>query len=264
LGAVIVAMVAVSLNAHVVGDVAKWAVKRHYRRVLFAQLQPVPLANCSLARFGHPHDGGYLMCANLLTGVRAAYSYGIDGRDEWGCDIGSALGVPVHEYDCFVSTKPVCPNAKLVFHDECIGKTGTDARSRAFDTMERQLARNGDRGARLAVKMDIEGAEWRVLLETPDDVLARIDQLVVEFHGFDEAHYVSTLRRLKRFFVVAHVHFNNHSCVSGAQPFPALAYEVLLVNRQLAAAGPLPTGARVATTPGSPNRPDLPDCQVTW
>ncbi|HPW19169.1 MAG TPA: hypothetical protein PLE61_00005 [Vicinamibacterales bacterium] len=224
----------------------------------------MPLANYSLVRFGHPHDGGYLMCANLLTGVCVAYSYGIDGRDDWGCDIGRALGVAVHEYDCFVGTRPVCPNARLVFHAECIGQTGTDARFRAFDILERQLARNGAHGVCLAVEMDIEGAEWRVLLETPAEVLVKIDQLVVESHGFDEVHFESTLRRLKRFFVVAHAYFNDHSCVSGAQPLPSLVYDVLLINRELAAVDPLPSWARGATAPDSPNRPDLPDCQVSW
>jgi hypothetical protein len=37
------------------------------REGLFAELQPVKLANCELARFGEPNDGGYLACRNLLT-----------------------------------------------------------------------------------------------------------------------------------------------------------------------------------------------------
>ena len=54
----------------------------HRRQVLFDMLQPVALTNCRLERFGETHDGGYLMCANLLDAVQSGYSYGISGYDK--------------------------------------------------------------------------------------------------------------------------------------------------------------------------------------
>jgi hypothetical protein len=54
------------------------------RQRLFEEIQPVQLANCELERFGEERDGGYLLCANLLGEVKAAYSYGISGYDKWG------------------------------------------------------------------------------------------------------------------------------------------------------------------------------------
>jgi hypothetical protein len=42
------------------------------RQALFETLQPVGLTNCELERFGEPHDGGYLMCGNLLDAVQSA------------------------------------------------------------------------------------------------------------------------------------------------------------------------------------------------
>ena len=68
------------------------------RQAIFDLVQPVALSNCRLERFGEPHDGGYLMCANLLDGVAAGYSYGISGYDGWGCQISARLQVPVHQY----------------------------------------------------------------------------------------------------------------------------------------------------------------------
>src|SRR4051812_16240129 len=56
------------------------------RQRVFNLLRPVALSNCRLERFGEAHDGGYLMCANLLDKVEAGYSYGISGYDKWGCD----------------------------------------------------------------------------------------------------------------------------------------------------------------------------------
>ena len=65
------------------------------RQALFEMLQPVVLSNCQLERFGEAHDGGYLMCGNLLNGAQAAYSYGISGYDQWGCDVSTRLAVLV-------------------------------------------------------------------------------------------------------------------------------------------------------------------------
>ena len=71
------------------------------RQALFDLLQPVRLANCELERFGEAHDGGYLLCANLLGSVQAGYSYGISGYDKWGCDVSTRLKVPLHQYRLF-------------------------------------------------------------------------------------------------------------------------------------------------------------------
>jgi hypothetical protein len=99
-----------------------------------------------------------------------------------------------------------------------------DEKQRRFDTLENQLARNGNAGSRVVVKMDVEGAEWDAFLSAPDSVLERIDQLVVEFHGTGDVRYLAALQRLKRFFHVAHLHFNNFACWPGLEPFPAWAY----------------------------------------
>src|SRR5829696_6328355 len=71
------------------------------RQTLYDMLQPVALTNCRLERFGETHDGGYLMCANLLDAVQSGYSYGISGYDKWGCDMSTGLKIPLHQYDCF-------------------------------------------------------------------------------------------------------------------------------------------------------------------
>ena len=40
---------------------------------------------------------------------------------------------------------------------------------RLFDTVQNQLAKNGDANKRLVVKMDVEGAEWNSLLHASDE-----------------------------------------------------------------------------------------------
>jgi hypothetical protein len=231
------------------------------RRRLYAAIQPVHVANCELARVGAANDGGYLVCANLLGGATSAYSYGIEGRDEWGCQISHELAVPVHEYDCFDLRRPACPNGRLIFHPECVGPRQSIQDGRSFDSIAGQLARNGDSRKRLVVKIDVEGAEWDSFLATPDNVFSRIDQLIVEFHGIDEERYVRTIERLKRHFVFAHIHYNNGGCKPGIEPFPSWVFEALLVNRRLAQTDGTPAPRSPLPNLDAPNGPNMPDCQ---
>lgn len=229
------------------------------RKEIFDLVQPVALANCELQRFGEPHDGGYLMCANLLDGVAAGYSYGISGYDGWGCDITTRLSVPVHQYDCFDTRQPVCTGGETVFHAECVGDVTREEGDRYFDTMQNQFARNGDAKKRLVVKMDVEGAEWDSLLHASDATLDNIDQMAVELHFIDEDRFVKALRRLRQFFHVAHLHYNNISCAKGLDPFPVWAYELLLVNRRIG----IVDERRTVSLPhplDAPNNPTLPEC----
>ena len=230
---------------------------------LFAELQPVKLHNCDWARFGEAHDGGYLLCRNLLQNVGSAYSYGISGYDGWGCAVSIALKVPVHQYDCFNTRQPACAGGQPLFHAECIGgERRTDADGRLFDSLQSHISRNGDAGKQLVVKMDVEGAEWDSVLKTPDEVIERIDQMIFEFHGVARGthRYLEVVRKLKKHFHVANLHFNNYSCESAIEPFPAWAYEVTLVSKRLATVDP--SGPAPIPNPlDAPNHPGAPDCQ---
>lgn len=235
--------------------------KEQARTDLFEEIQPVHVVNCELKRFGEPHDGGYPLCANLLDAVRAGYSYGISGYDGWGCDVSRQLRVPVHQYDCFDLRAPLCPGGNTVFHGECVGPRTVIDEGRPFDTISNQVMKNGDAAVPVVMKVDVEGAEWDSFLAAPDSVFERIDQLDVEFHQVDDPKYVTTIRRLKQFFYVAHVHYNNFSCDESLRPFPSWAFEVLLVNKRIARSDGSPAPPSPPGVDG-PNTPAWPDCQA--
>jgi hypothetical protein len=247
-----------ALHEEAAQTLRKW---RGPTQELFDLLRPVALSKCRLERFGEVNDGGYLLCGNLLDDARSGYSYGINGYDQWGCDVSTRLKVPVHQYDCFNLTVPACGSGRTVFHAECVAAGPRYEEERPFDAIAAHLERNGDATNRVVMKIDVEGAEWESLMAAPDEVLERVDQLAIEFHGVKQERYLDVVRRLKRFFHVAHVHFNNYSCETGLAPFPAWAYEVLFVNRKL-------DDEDRSKTPGgllpidSPNNPSLPDCQT--
>jgi hypothetical protein len=231
---------------------------------LFPELQPVQLKNCELKRFGLWIDEGYLLCDNLLRNMQVIYSYGIDGRDGFGCETSTRLGVPVHQYDCFNLTRPVCDKANAIFHEECVGEiTKRDQGGRLFDTVQNQITKNNDAGRTFLLKMDIEGAEWESLLTVPDEILRAADQIALEFHFFrrQELMHLDVIKKLKKSFYVVHIHFNNNGCSRGLDiPFPSYAFQVLLVNKRI---GVLDEGKK----PLLPNpldekdNPSAPDCQ---
>jgi len=247
----------------VAASLAGWERYRAYsaRQRLLAELQPIALTNCEFKRFGEPNDGGYVLCANLLGSVQSAYSYGISGYDQWGCDVSRRLSIPVHEYDCFDLHEPSCPGGRAVFHPECVGTATATIDGRPFDFPEHQFERNGDAGKRLVVKMDVEGAEWDTLAKASDATLDRIDQLAIELHGVqDPDQLAAVIRRLKQFFYVASLHFNNFACQDDVAPFPAWAYEALFVNKRIGMpGGSAPAGA--PRTELAPNTPQWSDCQ---
>jgi hypothetical protein len=201
------------------------------------------------------------MCGNLLDEVQSGYSYGIGGYDQWGCDIATTLDMTVHQYDCFNTTQPWCFFGDTEFHAECVGDSTATEDGRVFDTVQNQLTRNGDASKRIVLKIDVEGAEWDTFLSISDDILSRIDQMAVEFHWIEDEQfrwvqdprYLKVVQRLKQFFEVAHLHFNNASCIGDLAPFPTSAYEALFVSKRLAIMDPSAgwrPAARCAKQPG--------------
>jgi hypothetical protein len=240
------------------------ALKREIRQMFFSAIRPVRLSNCTLERFGPQHDGGYLMCGNLLGDAQSAYSYGIAGDDDWGCDISKKYHLPVHQYDCFDPRRPTCAGGQFDFHDECVAASPERDGKRVFDSVANQIARNGDVGKRLVVKMDVEGAELDVLEAMPDELLGRIDQLVIELHSIDKPQDLRVMEKLERTFHIVYVHSNNYACRWGEPPFSSGANEVLFVNKRLAVLDGTGGGPVWVSPLTVPNYPDLPECQPKW
>jgi hypothetical protein len=232
------------------------------RRALLEALTPVTLKNCTMRRYGSANDGGYVMCENLLQEVKTAYSYGIGGNDQWGCEVSRVLKVPVHQYDCFEPPTMGCPGGQFVPHNECVGPVAETVESRVFDTVQNHITRNGDGGRRLLVKMDIEGSEWESILATPDDILATFDQLPMELHGTSDPLFLEAIDKLKRNFYLVHLHFNNWACRPDLAPFPANAFQVLFVNKRVGIPGPPDPGATAGRLLDAPDNPKGPDCQL--
>jgi hypothetical protein len=109
--------------------------------------------------------------------------------------------------------------------------------------------------------MDIEGAEWKSILATPDEILATFDQLPMELHGTSDPLFVEAVEKLKRNFYLVHLHFNNWDCRPELAPFAAGAFQVLFVNKRVGILGTPESGDGSGRAFDAPDNPKGPDCQ---
>ena len=237
--------------------------KTKFQHKILAELKLVTLKNCKMKRFGQDYDGGYLLCANFLDTAQAAYSYGIDGRDSWGCQVSRELGIRNHQYDCFNTNEPKCEGGHFIFHPECIGPKKESKEGRKFDTLENQIQNSKESGQGIIIKMDVEGAEWDSLLSTSEETLQNIDQLVIEFHSEDNEKEIELLKKLNKHFYLVNLHYNNNACNEKYLPLPSRVYEVLYVNKRI---GIVDEKSKKHLNPNPldmPNKRSVQDCQYS-
>lgn len=162
-----------------------------------------------LTRLGAMGDGGYLV-PDDLDGIVACFSPGVSTVATFEEAIVQR-GVPCYLADASVSGAPF-DHPLIHFDKKFLGVIDDDS-TITLDSMVRAYAPpSGD----LILQMDIEGAEWPVLLNVSDSVLGRFRIIVLELHslerlidivGFDVMFPV--LDRLLRQFNVVHLHPNN-------------------------------------------------------
>jgi hypothetical protein len=197
-------------------------------------LRPHRLVRARKLRIGRPYDGGYVML-DRFDGIEAAYSFGIADDVSWDLEV-ARRGIPVHQYDHSI---PHLPEENPLFRWQPTRLTAVvdDPWSA---TLEGLVQANGHAGSRnLLLKCDVEGAEWAVLIETPNAILAQFRQIVIELHDLGrladpEAAGVihRALANLTAAHHVVHVHANNYAGwnVAGGVPVPEVI-ELTLVRK---------------------------------
>ncbi len=162
-----------------------------------------------LIRIGAKGDGGYLV-PNDLDGIAGCISPGVS--QEVGFDTALAeRGVDVIMADSSVDAPPV-DHPRFRFFKKHLDIIEDDAHVR-LDTLCSNIPSDaGD----LVLQMDIEGAEWRVLLDLDPQTLARFRIMVIEFHAVSDIFgrassemIISTFRKLTHQHHVVHIHPNN-------------------------------------------------------
>lgn len=165
-----------------------------------------------LIRLGPAGDGGYLV-PDDLDGISHCFSPGVGSLSGFETDLASR-GITCFLAD-FADDAPTIDDEKIVFDRRYVG-TWTD---NVFFTLDDWAStRLPNHAQDLLLQMDIEGAEYAVLLNVSDALLQRFRILIVEFHAVDKwfdgrfHHFVvdPVVRKLLRHFRVVHLHPNNY------------------------------------------------------
>jgi hypothetical protein len=162
-------------------------------------------------RLGPQADGGYVFVDDM-TPEQAVVSYGIS--TEYGLDRDFADRG--HEVFMFDHTIPEIDTRHSRMHFFREGVAGHSNEANSLHSIADHLSRHNIRGDRLILKMDVEGAEFDALIHTPDDIIGRFEQLVLELHSLDRlgepeyrAQFCEILKKLNRHHTLFHVHANN-------------------------------------------------------
>lgn len=164
-----------------------------------------------LIRIGGNNDGGYLV-PNDLNGVAACFSPGVDNTASFEEEFIKITGAPCFLADFSVDQSPVL-SPQISFQKKFLGTKNTDK----FIRLETWVEENSQsESADYLLQMDIEGAEFEVILDTPNAILNRFRIIVLELHNMDRMFgrkYLNlverTMRKLGENFDVVHLHPNN-------------------------------------------------------
>ncbi|WP_419906985.1 FkbM family methyltransferase [Hoeflea sp.] len=231
---------------------------------LLQSLQPVTTQH-PLLRLGGNADGGYLV-PDDLEGISACFSPGVGDSSDFENDL-ARRDIRSFLADYSVDGPP-SPNPYFNFERKFVGTTNDEATIRLGDWVEATGCSPDDD---LILQMDIEGAEYEVILDVPEDVLARFRIVVVEFHdlplflgkiGFRFAKAV--FDKLLRHHTVVHLHPNSTTPVIDFRGFsiPAVMEFTFLRNDRIEQRSPARTFPHPLDRPNEPSSDEvvLPDC----
>lgn len=162
-----------------------------------------------LVRMGPVFDGGYLLPDDLV-GIKALYSPGVS--DTLGFDLEIAKrGIPCFLADGTVE-QPSNMHTSMNFEKMMIGGGPVDTYMSLVSWVTRTAPPHGD----LMLQMDIEGAEYEVLLAAPRSLLDRFRIIVLELHwivrylfGDSRTQLAHLMDRLLENHIICHLHPNN-------------------------------------------------------
>lgn len=186
-------------------------------RAALEVLKPKPSPR-PLIRIGGDGDGAYLLPDDLEE-VSACYSPGVNNFKTFEDELADRFGIAAHMCDYSSDLEklrtPLKP-ALQTFDKAWLDVSGEEDTISLAEWITRYTPGPTDD---LMLQMDIEGAEYRNILATPDQMLRRFRIVVVELHGLHALKRPDVLRavlgpfleKMDRHFTCVHLHPNNAS-----------------------------------------------------
>jgi hypothetical protein len=233
----------------------------HQVRALLRAMRPIA-TDRQLIRIGSPADGGYLL-PDDLEGVRYCFSPGVANSSAFEADLASR-GIESFMADYSVDG-PAAESPMFHFSKRYLGAFTDNVFITLGDWVQTSVSpEDGD----LILQMDIEGSEYDVIFDTPEEIWKRFRIATIEFHDLNAIFQPMGLNllslcmnKLLRVFEIVHIHPNNggESIRLGALEIPRLIEVTLLrrdriATRQAAISFPHPFDR--------PNFPEIPELEL--
>jgi len=174
----------------------------------FSRIKPVTTSH-DLIRVGGESDGGYLI-PNDLENVEICFSPGVCDTANFELELVSR-GIECFLADYSVDAPPI-QNALFHFEKKFLGPVENSV----YMTLDSWVKKHAPTQTDFILQMDIEGAEYSVILDTSDDTLQKFRILVIEFHGLDALCDKNgfqlinlTFRKILNAFDIVHIHPTN-------------------------------------------------------
>jgi hypothetical protein len=175
--------------------------------------------NFELIRFGGESDGGYLI-PDDLEGVKNCFSPGVSLESFFEDEL-SKLGIKSYMADYSVE-RPEIENDRFDFIKKYIGFDHNEN----FITLENWIESKENFDNEMLLQMDIEGAEYDVIFDTSNEILAKFRIIVIEFHDFHRIlnpyafpFIESCFIKLLKNFHIVHIHPNNNGEIIRSNEF---------------------------------------------
>jgi len=169
----------------------------------------------TLIRIGGNKDGAYLL-PDDLKGIKACFSPGVSNRKDFEDELLDKYGIVTHMSDFSSDIEkfktPLKPGQ--TFKKKWLDVNGSENSISLEDwVQEMEPEETND----LILQMDIEGAEYRNLLSTPEAVLRRFRILIIELHRLNVCQRPADfnkelgplLEHIDKHFLCVHAHPNN-------------------------------------------------------
>ena len=234
---------------------------------LIRKLRP---QNCGidLIRIGGAGDGGYLV-PDDLNGIEYCFSPGVNTISDFENQLADR-GIRSFLADYSVDAPPIL-RPEFTFDKKFLGSTNNERFTTLACWKDKYL---GGYAEDLILQMDIEGSEYEVIFNVPDDLLNQFRIIVIEFHFLQMLFEPKMFRlmsacfeKVLKSFFVAHIHPNN--CVDmvrrGNIQVPMSMEFTFLNKKRVGTTTPIHKFPNKLDMPNNPTgtKMTLPDCWYT-
>jgi hypothetical protein len=178
-------------------------------RAFLRSMRPV-VTEKQLIRIGSQADGGYLI-PDDFEGVRYCFSPGVGQSSAFEADLASR-GIESFMVDYSVDG-PAEASPMFHFSKRYLGTVTDDVFITMADWLQTSVTPDE---SDLILQMDIEGGEYDVIFQTPEEIWKRFRIVAIEFHDVNTIFQPMGLKllslcmsRLLRVFDVLHIHPGN-------------------------------------------------------